>query len=180
MPSFVALLRGVNVGKAKRVAMAEWRGQLERLGYTDVATLLNSGNAVFRAPRGPSKKHAAEIAAALESGSGISARAIVKSSAEFASVLEEVPVRKEVLDPTRLFVVFTQEPRALAALASLAELASPGEEFIVARHAAFLRCPNGILASKVGSALLGKAGESATTRNLATVLKLRALLADRA
>ena len=52
MPAFVALLRGVNVGKAKRVPMAELRDLLSSLGYTGVATLLNSGNAVFRALAG--------------------------------------------------------------------------------------------------------------------------------
>ena len=49
MTTFIALLRGVNVGKAKRVPMAEFRTLLAGLGYTGVATLLNSGNAVFRA-----------------------------------------------------------------------------------------------------------------------------------
>jgi uncharacterized protein (DUF1697 family) len=47
----VALLRGINVGKAKRVAMADLRALLEELGYADVRTLLNSGNVVFTAPR---------------------------------------------------------------------------------------------------------------------------------
>ena len=50
MPTFVALLRGVNVGKAKRVPMTDLRARLSGLGYTGVTTLLNSGNAVFRAP----------------------------------------------------------------------------------------------------------------------------------
>ena len=47
MPTFIALLRGINVGKAKRVPMAELRALLAGLGYGDVQTLLNSGNAVF-------------------------------------------------------------------------------------------------------------------------------------
>lgn len=47
MPAFVTLLRGINVGKAKRVPMAELRALLAGLGYGDVQTLLNSGNAVF-------------------------------------------------------------------------------------------------------------------------------------
>ena len=51
MPTFVALLRGVNVGKAKRVPMAEFRALLLALGYTRVATLLNSGNAAARLTR---------------------------------------------------------------------------------------------------------------------------------
>ena len=56
MPAYIVLLRGVNVGKAKRVPMAEFRKLLEGLGYTNVATLLNSGNAVFRAPAGASNR----------------------------------------------------------------------------------------------------------------------------
>src|SRR6478736_4542725 len=47
----VALLRGINVGKAKRIAMADLRKLCEGLGYEDVSTLLNSGNIVFSAPR---------------------------------------------------------------------------------------------------------------------------------
>ena len=58
MTTFVALLRGVNVGKAKRVPMAEFRKLLAALGYTGVATLLNSGNAVFRATSGAAGQHA--------------------------------------------------------------------------------------------------------------------------
>ena len=48
--SHVALLRGINVGTAKRVAMADLRGVMTGLGYSDVRTLLNSGNLVFTAP----------------------------------------------------------------------------------------------------------------------------------
>jgi uncharacterized protein (DUF1697 family) len=51
MPRFVALLRGVNVGKAKRVPMAQLRAWLAELGYSGVATLLNSGNACSRLPK---------------------------------------------------------------------------------------------------------------------------------
>ena len=47
----VALLRGINVGRAKRVAMADLRALVEDLGYCDVRTLLNSGNVVFTAAR---------------------------------------------------------------------------------------------------------------------------------
>ena len=74
MPTFVALLRGVNVGKAKRVPMAELRALLSGLGYTGVATLLNSGNAVFHAPRGTPAKHSADIAAASPPNSRLRCR----------------------------------------------------------------------------------------------------------
>ena len=48
----VALIRGINVGRAKRVAMADLRALVEGLGYRDVDTLLNSGNVVFTVPAG--------------------------------------------------------------------------------------------------------------------------------
>ena len=50
MSRHVALLRGINVGKAKRIAMADLKTLMERLGYREVRTLLNSGNVVFTAP----------------------------------------------------------------------------------------------------------------------------------
>ena len=59
MPRYVALFRGINVGKAKRIAMADLRALLEKLGYTDVRTLLNSGNAVFTGRAGAPDTHAA-------------------------------------------------------------------------------------------------------------------------
>lgn len=179
MPAFVALLRGVNVGKAKRVPMADWRAQLEGLGYAQVATLLNSGNAVFRAARAPSRKHAAAIASAIESGLEFSVPVVVKSAEEFAAAVAGNPFAAAADDPSRLLVAFSQDPGALASLASLSRIAAPSERFAVGPHAAYLHCPEGILQSKVGSALLGsKAGEAVTTRNWATTLKLHALLGE--
>ena len=58
MTRFVALFRGINVGKANRIAMADLRALLELLGYTGVQTLLNSGNAVFESPIESGEKHA--------------------------------------------------------------------------------------------------------------------------
>ena len=51
MTRHIALLRGINVGRAKRIAMADLRELLASMGYTDVRTLLNSGNVVFSEPR---------------------------------------------------------------------------------------------------------------------------------
>ena len=172
MPVFIALLRGVNVGKAKRVPMAEFRKLLEGLGYTDVATLLNSGNAVFRAPAGTPKKHASAIAAAILRSLKVDVPVIVKTARELAAIVAENPCAVEGPDRSRMLVAFTQDRKGLAGLASIAPLVAPPEKFLAGRHAAYLYCANGILESKAGAALLGKAGRHATTRNFATTLKL--------
>ena len=79
---YVALLRGINVGTAKRVAMTEFRALVEKLGYSEVRTLLNSGNVVFSAAKAEPRKAALRIQAALEGKLGISARVTVISAEE--------------------------------------------------------------------------------------------------
>jgi uncharacterized protein (DUF1697 family) len=175
MPTFVALLRGINVGKAKRVPMAELRALLSRLGYTRVATLLNSGNAVFHAPRGSPAKHAASIATAVSTRLKIQVPVIVKSASELAAIVAENPIKAGAEEFPRFLVAFAQDAKALASLAAVKSLVVPPERFAVGKNAAYLFCAAGILESKAGAALLGKAGKAATTRNWATVLKLQAL-----
>jgi len=176
MTTFVALLRGVNVGKAKRVPMSELRRLLEAIGCTSVVTLLNSGNAVFRSPKAPSAKVAAEIAAAIAAQLNVTVPVVVKSSSVYDAVVNDNPFAIQAKDHSRLLVAFTQDSRALSTLASIAALAEPPDEFCLGKHAAYLHCATGILESRIGTAILGKPGSAATTRNWATCLKLLELL----
>ena len=175
MPTFIALLRGVNVGKAKRVPMAELRDMLSGLGYTGVATLLNSGNAVFHASKGTAAKHSADIAAAISSRLKLEVPVIVKSARELEAIISENPIKACVEEHSRFLIAFVQDTKALAGLAAIESLVVPPEQFATGKNAAYLHCAAGLLESKAGEALLGKAGKSATTRNWATVLKLQAL-----
>nr|WP_166652195.1 DUF1697 domain-containing protein [Roseateles toxinivorans] len=179
MPIFVALLRGVNVGKAKRVPMAELRALLFDLGYTGVATLLNSGNAVFCAPTGTPLEHSATIAAAISSRLKVEVPVIVKSARELEAIISENPIDAAVHQHSSFLVAFTQDTKALSGLAAMESLVVPPEKFAVGKHAAYLLCAAGILESEAAESLLGKAGKPATTRNWATVLKLQALAGER-
>jgi uncharacterized protein (DUF1697 family) len=174
MPTFVALLRGVNVGKSKRVPMGELRALLSGMGYTGVATLLNSGNAVFRTRGSTPAKHAAEIAAAISTQLKVEVPVIVKSASELAAIIAQNPL--EVADKhPRFLVAFVQDTTALSGLAAIESLVTPPEQFARGKSAAYLFCAAGILESKAAVALLGQRGTSVTTRNWATVLKLQAL-----
>ena len=159
--------------------MVEFRSILTGLGYTGVATLLNSGNAVFRAASGTSARHASSIAAALAAHLKLDVPVMVKSARELAAIVAECPIKADPSDHSRFLVAFVQEPKALAGLASIERLVAPPEEFGIGSQAAYLLCAAGILESKAGEALLGKVGQSVTTRNWATVLKLQALAASK-
>jgi len=179
MPLFVALLRGVNIGSAKRVPMEDLRSLLSDLGYTRVATLLNSGNAVFHAAKRSPAAHAANITAAIGRHLKIKVPVVVKSANELATIVSENPLSKEAKDHSRLLVAFTQDTNALLGLAGIEALVRPPEMFVLSRNAAYLLCVADGLESKARAALLGKPGRLATTRNWATVLKLQALACAR-
>jgi uncharacterized protein (DUF1697 family) len=179
VPRFVALLRGVNVGGAKRVPMAEFRALLARLGYTGVSTLLNSGNAVFSAAGGRPEAHAREIAAAIAARLKLEVPVVVRSAREFSAVVADNPIRAPKEHHARLLVTFIQDTRQLRAWSAIGPQVLAPEQFAVGRRAAYLLCANGILESKAWSLLLKQAGGSTTTRNWATVLRLAAVAEDR-
>lgn len=171
----VALFRGINVGKAKRIAMADLRALLEEMGYLKVSTLLNSGNAVFEA-KGRAK-HAERIRSAVHEKLGVDARVIVKAAAEIKAAVTGLPLKEQAeTDPSRLLVVFCEDAAGLAALSGLAEQAVGEERFLVGPDAAYLWCANGILESRLPEALLKMTGNTGTTRNWATLMKIHQAL----
>lgn len=173
MTTYVALLRGVNVGKAKRVPMADWKALMAGLGYANIRTLLNSGNAVFEAKGKRSvATHAANIRKTLLDNLGVDAAVVVKSAEDLKRIAAANPWAKEALDASRLLVAFAPDAVTLAGLAPVAERVEGADRFHVGPDAAYLWCPDGILESPAAAALLGKAGRAVTTRNWATVGKL--------
>jgi uncharacterized protein (DUF1697 family) len=182
MPEFVALLRGINVGKAKRIPMGDLRALFADLGYSDIATLLNSGNVVFQTAGGVATKHAKEIATAIAAHFEVDVPVIVKSAKELSAIVAENPIKAETSEHSRLLVAFTQNAKGLSDLKAIESLVVPPECFKVGKSAAYLYCARGILASQAAVALLGKtakAGNAATSRNWATVLKLETLVRER-
>ena len=176
MLRYAALLRGVNVGGARRVPMAEWRALLEAMGCKGVRTLLNSGNAAFWHPLRSTKMLEAMIHGSLARSLGVDVPVIVKPRAAIAAVVAGNPFADKATDPSRLLVAFTRDAESLAGLAAIAPFVKARERFHIGEHAAYLWCAGGILESAAARALLGKPGREATTRNWATVLKLEELV----
>ena len=126
----------------------------------------------FALPQAHRRNTQSEIAAAILRKLKVDVPVIVKTATELAAIVAENPFAVEGPERSRMLVAFTQDRVALASVSSIAPLVSPREKFLAGRHAAYLYCTDGILESKAGAALLGKAGKRATTRNLATTLKL--------
>jgi uncharacterized protein (DUF1697 family) len=176
MPRYVALFRGINVGKAKRIAMADLRSLLGKLGYTAVSTLLNSGNAIFTAGPGNAAGHATRIRTAVAKQLGVDAVVVVKSAREVAGIMAGNELGKVAGDPARLLVALTDDVAVLAGLKSVAARPWGTEKLHVGKHAAYVWCANGILESEVLTAVMKALAGAGTTRNWATLGKIHDLL----
>lgn len=175
MDRFALLLRGVNVGRGKRLPMAALKAILESLGCTEVKTLLNSGNAVFRSQDLSATQLATSVGAAIQTQLQLSPTAIVKSATELSAIVRANPIQLPTEEHARFLVVFAPDSQTLQHLRAIEPLVRAPERFVIGDKAAYLHCPKGLLQSKAGEALLGKVGKGVTTRNWATVLKLEAL-----
>ncbi len=171
---YVALLRGINVGRAKRVAMQDLRALLERLGYGDVRTLLNSGNAVFTGS-GTARQHEQRIQEALATELGVPARVIVLSGRDVATVINENPFDGSDINPSWLLVAVLAAPADRERLLPLTLEDWGADSVAVGSRAAYLWCAGGILESRLPEAMDRLVKDRVTTRNLATIGKIAAL-----
>jgi uncharacterized protein (DUF1697 family) len=175
----VALIRGINVGRAKRVAMADLRALVEGLGYGDVRTLLNSGNVVFTVPPKSKGEAGSRIEEAMTEKLGVSARITVLTAAELAAVVAENSLLEAADNPSRLLVNVFITPEDRARIEPLAAQDWTPDALAVGSRAAYLWCSGGILDSKLVLAANRALGDGATARNWATITKLQALVEDR-
>jgi uncharacterized protein (DUF1697 family) len=177
MKSFpgIALLRGINVGRAKRIAMADLRTLFEELGYTDVRTVLNSGNVVFGGLDRKAAGSAESIEAALVRRLGVASRVTVLSAAELAEVMAGNPLVAQATDHARLVVFMLSGPDQRALLAPLLEQHWAPGALAVGTRAAYVWCPAGVLDSAAATAVSRLLGDATTSRNWNTLCKLQAL-----
>ena len=167
----VALLRGINLASKRRIAMADLRTWLTDLGYEDVRTLLQSGNAVFRTNKRPATVRK-EVEAALAEGAGFSVDCVLRTAVELRAVVEADPFGEAVTDPSRYLVSFLDVPGRWP---DIDPAAFEPERVHLAEREAYFWVPGGIQKSKLLAAFPARKGEVATVRNWNTVTKLLAM-----
>jgi uncharacterized protein (DUF1697 family) len=174
---YVALLRGINLGRARQVGMPRLKELLGARGYGDVRTHLRSGNVLLDSSL-PEAELAADLAAAIEAEFGFAVPVVVRTGEELAAVVAGDPFAGVATDPARYLVTFMAEPPDPDRVAALPAAEGPGDYRVVGREL-YLWLPDGIQATPLASwkwdALLGPPG---TARNWNTVTKLAALAAD--
>ena len=174
----IALLRGINVGRAKRIAMADLRALVERLGFRDVRTLLNSGNLVFSAGRSTPGTTGTRIEQALLDELGVAVRVTVLSAAELAGVVAGNPLLDVANNHSRLMVSVLATSADTRRLEPLLQQDWQPEALALGTRVAYFWCPAGIIESPVAKAMARALRDDVTTRNWSTMTKLHALAAS--
>jgi uncharacterized protein (DUF1697 family) len=182
MTTHLAFLRAVNVGGHGPIPMAKLRTWLEKCGFTDVRTLLQSGNVVFRDSRATGAALERKLETAAEKELGLITNIFIRTAAEWKQVIAKNPFPTEAKsNPSLLVVVVLKDaPTSTHVNALQAAIAGKGRELVRAggRHV-YITYPDGQGHSKLTLALIEKhLGTRGTARNWNTVQKMAALAAD--
>ena len=172
--TYIALLRGINVGGHTKLAMADLRSVLEALGHGDVATYLQSGNAVFTSDRTDADALGAELTERLSADLGVSPTVMIRTAPELVAVAEANPYPEQArADPTRVHVGFLSAEPADPAALSFDQASHAPEELVHEGQTVYLHLPDGIGRSRLAADLVRRVRDvEVTMRNWRTVARL--------
>lgn len=176
MPTYVALLREVNVGPRNHVAMSDLRDLLDDLGYGNARTYLQNGNAVFSSPGRSATAVAEEIEGSIRRDLRLTVRVLVRTAEQIAEIVALDPLADRVTDPHRSHVVFCERRIPATVLDGIdPEVFAP--EAVELRGAElYLWLPEGLQDSHLAHVFTERRlGGVLTMRDWATVLALHDL-----
>jgi uncharacterized protein (DUF1697 family) len=168
----VAFLRGVNVG-ANKVSMPELRETAISLGFTDVSTLINSGNLIYGGSSDTTAIDEQRLREAIAGQLGVRCAVLVRTRDELATVLRACPLPTEAAaDPAKLLVTLWDADTTPAMRDLFAQAPVSVERFVVNEHAIYCWLPNGVSASVPYEKAARALGDHITARNWSTMQKL--------
>lgn len=175
---YVALLRGVNVGRHKRIAMSDLRSLLTSIGLGDVSTHLASGNALFTSGRRDMAGLTKEIESTIAERLGADIRVVLRTHHDLARVIDSNPLPEATDEPSRFLVAFMATAPDAERVKAFDVSAFQPDEIRFGPRTAYVWYRNGVQGSKLSNDVLERRlGVTATARNWNTVLSLVALAA---
>ncbi len=179
MSRHVALLRGVNVGGNKGVPMAALKALAQALSLGDPRTLLQSGNLVFSSSGERPEALERALEQAIQAEIGVTTAVCVRTAAVWDRLVRANPFPEAARDdPAHLQLMAFKTPPKPGGPEAIAEVYHGPERIALAHEHAYIVYPDGVGASKLTPALLGRHLGQGTSRNWNTVLKLQTLLAE--
>lgn len=175
MTTWVALLRGVNVGGHNKLPMKRLRQILDALGFADVATYIQSGNCIFRSEIDDGQKIATRIADGIAAEFGFRPSVFALTREELDAAIAGNPFANRAVDPKFVHLFFLSDTIDSFDEAGMRALAAPGDDFALAGNVFYLITPAGIGRSKLVEKLGKFLPVDMTARNLRSAIKIAEL-----
>jgi uncharacterized protein (DUF1697 family) len=171
--SYVALLRGINVGGKNKLPMKDLTAMFVEAGCRGVRTYIQSGNVIFEAAAGAAARLPGVIEKRIAGQFGYRTPVILRTANELREVVAGNPFLKAGAGPEMLHVMFLADRPAAGAITALDPQRSPPDEFIVQGREVYLRLLLGGGKSKLTNAYFdAKLSTVSTVRNWRTVTTL--------
>ena len=172
MRTYIALFRGINVGGKNKLPMKDLAATLENVGCQDVATYIQSGNAVFRSEEADASLLSGRIEAVIKERHGFEPRVLVLGSEEMEQVVRSNPFPQAESEPRTLHLYFLVASPERPDLDGLEGNKSDGERFVLGDEVFYLHAPYGIGRSRLAANAEKLLGVPTTARNWRTVRKV--------
>jgi uncharacterized protein (DUF1697 family) len=180
MSTYIALLRGINVGGQKKIKMAELRMFLVTLGFENVLTYIQSGNIIFDSNEKDRVKLEIQISEAIREHYGFEVPVVVKTRKEIEKLLKNNPYQdSEDLKSNKIYFVLLKEKPRIEDIKTTSTVLFDNEKFLITAECVYLRCALGAGKAKCTNNFFeNKLKVAATSRNYRTMTKLLELSAN--
>jgi uncharacterized protein (DUF1697 family) len=174
LQTYIAILRGINVGGKKPMKMQVLKELCESLAFTDVQTYIQSGNVVFKYKKVNTKLLAILLSKSIMETFGFEVPVLVLTAAEIKDMVNaNAFIKDKTKDVQLLHITFLEEIPAKEFVTNLQKNNFSPDEFLINAKAVYLYCPNSYSSSKLTNTFLeNKLKVTATTRNWKTVNEL--------
>ena len=177
MKTWIALIRGINVGGRNRLPMKSLATIFEAAGCKSVKTYIQSGNVVFNARLKSVDNFANAIGKAIETEHGFRPAIRLMTNDELRNAIASNPYPKAALEPKSLHLCFLDRPPLKEQVRDAGNLLSASESFAVIGSCLYLHAPEGVARSKFAKGIDKAFHMNSTARNWRTVTKLAQLAA---
>ena len=174
MQTYIALLRGINVGGHKKIPMVELREVLSNSGFQNAQTYIQSGNVIFQSKKLEISILENDLQKAIRSHFGFEMPIIVKTPSELQMIFDACPFSEEKKVNSYFTLLYTTPDASL--IEEVAKITYPNEEFIIIKNCIYFYCSMGYGNAKYNNKFFErKLKTTATARNYKTMVKLIAM-----
>lgn len=178
MKTFIALLRGINVGGKTMIKMDYLKAIFEQMGYEKIRTYIQSGNVIFNSSEQDVLKMEKNIEEVLIEKAGFNVSVIIRTPEELKNIIELNPFKNNnLLEGERIYITFLSKKPIVSENSVLEANKATKDEIIMTEREVYILSREGYRNTVYSNGFIEKRlGVPATTRNIETTLKLTSMV----